>query len=157
MTITYISPGVWELRSRHGTVIATGDLYTTVKVWAKLRRDGRSDLSYEQPRADGQPTTERTTVDAARAPPANLLSRPRRGPERVRSPPDLRGRPSWCLNSPRVRDRSRSSGQVCASSQQAVRLHADVCLGGVVSTRPSRNCRAGDGQPFEPTAPACGW
>ena len=27
MTITRISPGVWELRTRHGTLIATGDLH----------------------------------------------------------------------------------------------------------------------------------
>ena len=42
MTITRISPGVWELRTRHGTLIATGDLHTVVNVWAKTRRDGRS-------------------------------------------------------------------------------------------------------------------
>ena len=40
MTITRISPGVWELRTRHGTLIATGDLHTVVNVWAKTRRDG---------------------------------------------------------------------------------------------------------------------
>lgn len=61
MTITCISPGVWELRSRHGTVIATGDLYTVVKVWAKLRREGWSDLPYRHPRAVGPPTTGECT------------------------------------------------------------------------------------------------
>ena len=35
MTITRISPGVWELRTRHGTLIATGDLHTVVNAWAK--------------------------------------------------------------------------------------------------------------------------
>jgi hypothetical protein len=60
MTITRISPGVWELRTRHGTLIATGDLHTVVNVWAKLRRDGWSDLPYGHPRADGRPTVECT-------------------------------------------------------------------------------------------------
>ena len=35
MTITRISPGVWELRTRHGTLIATGDLHTVVNVCAR--------------------------------------------------------------------------------------------------------------------------
>lgn len=61
MTITCISAGVWELRSRHGTLIATGDLYTVVKAWAKLRRESWSDLPYGQPRADGLPTAECTS------------------------------------------------------------------------------------------------
>jgi hypothetical protein len=39
MRITRVSPGVWELRTRHGTLIATGDLPTVVEVWAPLRRD----------------------------------------------------------------------------------------------------------------------
>ena len=60
MTITRISPGRWELRTRHGTLIATGDLHTVVNVWAKLRRDGWPDLPYGHPRADGQPTVECT-------------------------------------------------------------------------------------------------
>jgi hypothetical protein len=55
MTITRISPGVWELRTRHGTLIATGDLHTVVNVWAKLRR---SDVACGHPRADGGPTVE---------------------------------------------------------------------------------------------------
>jgi hypothetical protein len=37
MTITRISPGVWELRTRHGTLIATGDLYTIVTLWARMQ------------------------------------------------------------------------------------------------------------------------
>ena len=60
MTITHISPGVWELRTRHGRLIATGDLHTVVNAWANLRRDGRSDVAYGHPRADGRPTVERT-------------------------------------------------------------------------------------------------
>jgi hypothetical protein len=60
MTITRISPGVWELRTRHGTLIATGDLHTVVDVWAKLHRDGWSDPPYGHPRADGRPTVECT-------------------------------------------------------------------------------------------------
>jgi hypothetical protein len=55
--ITRISPGVWELRTRHGTLIATGDLHTVVTVWAKLRR---SDVACGHPRADGRPTVECT-------------------------------------------------------------------------------------------------
>jgi hypothetical protein len=60
MTITRISPGVWELRTRHGTLIATGDLHTVVNAWAKTRRDGRSDVAHGHPRADGRPTIECT-------------------------------------------------------------------------------------------------
>ena len=58
MTITRISPGVWELRTRHGTLIATGDLHTVVNVWAMLRRDGWSDVAHGHPRADGGSTVE---------------------------------------------------------------------------------------------------
>jgi hypothetical protein len=58
MTITRISPGVWELRTRHDTLIATGDLHTIVNMWAKQRRDGWSDLPYGHPRADGGPTVK---------------------------------------------------------------------------------------------------
>jgi hypothetical protein len=60
MTITRLSPGVWELRTRHGTLIATGDLHTVVNAWAMLRRDGRSDLPYGHPGADGRPIVECT-------------------------------------------------------------------------------------------------
>jgi hypothetical protein len=60
MTITRINPGVWELRTRHGTLIATGGLHAVVNVWAKLRRDGWSDLPYGHPRADGRLTVECT-------------------------------------------------------------------------------------------------
>ena len=60
MTITRISPGVWELRTRHGTLIATGDLHSVVNAWARLRRDGWSDLPYGHPRAVDRPTVECT-------------------------------------------------------------------------------------------------
>jgi hypothetical protein len=60
MTITRISPGVWELRTRHGTLIATGDLHTVVNVWANLRRDGWPDPRCGHLRADGRPTIECT-------------------------------------------------------------------------------------------------
>ena len=95
MTITRISPGVWELRTRHGTLIATGDLHTVVNVWAKLRRDGWSDVAHGHPRADGRRRQSNapagTTADAARAPPANRSSRPRRAPEHVRGQSDSQG------------------------------------------------------------------
>jgi hypothetical protein len=58
MTITRISPGVWELRTRRGTLIATGDLHVVVNVWAKLRRDGSPDVAYGHPRAHRRPTVQ---------------------------------------------------------------------------------------------------
>jgi hypothetical protein len=59
MTITRISPGVWELRTRRGTLIASGDLHVVVNVWAKLRQqDGRSDIAYGHPRARRRPTAK---------------------------------------------------------------------------------------------------
>ena len=95
MTITRISPGVWELRTRHGTLIATGDLHTVVNVWAKLRRDGWSDLPLRPPsrRSAGRQSNAPagTTADAAPAPPANRSSRPRRAPEQVRDQSDSQG------------------------------------------------------------------
>lgn len=33
MTIARIGPGLWELRSRHGALFGTGDLYTVVTLW----------------------------------------------------------------------------------------------------------------------------
>ena len=52
MRITRVSPGVWELRTRHGTLIATGDLPTVVEVWATLRRDRQtSPTANRAPRA----------------------------------------------------------------------------------------------------------
>jgi hypothetical protein len=94
MTITRISPGVWELRTRHDTLIATGDLYTVVNVWAKLRRDGWSDLPYGHltltaARQSNAPAG--TTADAAPAPPANRSSRPHRAPEQVRDQSESQG------------------------------------------------------------------
>jgi hypothetical protein len=72
MTITRISPGVWELRTRHGTLIATGDLYTIVTLWARLRRHARlrsptgSSRRSTAARASSAPAT--TTANAAHAP-----------------------------------------------------------------------------------------
>ena len=77
MTITRISPGVWELRTRHGTLIATGDLHTVVNVWAKLRRDGWSDVAHGHPRADRGPTDSRMRHDARPSMPR--VHRPRTG------------------------------------------------------------------------------
>jgi hypothetical protein len=34
MTIARIGPGLWELQSRHGALLGTGDLYTVVTLWA---------------------------------------------------------------------------------------------------------------------------
>jgi hypothetical protein len=59
MTITRIRPGVWELHTRHGTLIATGDLYTIVTLWARMRRDGWCEIPYGQQRTlDGRPSVE---------------------------------------------------------------------------------------------------
>ena len=61
MTITRISPGVWELRTRHGTLIATGDLYTIVTLWARMRHDGWCEIPYgQQQTLDGRPSVECT-------------------------------------------------------------------------------------------------
>jgi hypothetical protein len=69
MTITRIAPGLWELRSRHGALFGTGDLYTVVKLWARMRREGWSDIPYGPPACDrtGRRTIECTcTHDCAR-------------------------------------------------------------------------------------------
>ena len=76
MTITRVSPGVWELRTRHGTLIATGDLPTVVEVWATLRRDS-SDVAYGQPGADSR-IAGRMRPDARLSMPS--ADRPRTGP-----------------------------------------------------------------------------
>ncbi len=61
MTITRIAEGCWELRTRYGTLVATGDLYTVVKVWARLRREGWSDVPYGRPAfVNGRRTIECT-------------------------------------------------------------------------------------------------
>jgi hypothetical protein len=61
MTITRISPGVWELRTRHGTLIATADLYTIVTLWTRIRRDGWCEIPYGQKQTlDGRPSIEFT-------------------------------------------------------------------------------------------------
>ncbi len=49
MTITRTADGCWELRTRHGTLVATGDLYTVINAWARMRREGFSDVPYGQP------------------------------------------------------------------------------------------------------------
>ncbi|MGH3263822.1 MAG: hypothetical protein ACRDNS_17720 [Trebonia sp.] len=61
MTITRTNWGVWELRTRHGTLLGTGDLYSVVTLWAQMRRHGRSDVPYGQPAVD--PLTGRRTVE----------------------------------------------------------------------------------------------
>ena len=61
MTITRIAEGCWELRTRYGTLITTGDLYTVINVWARLRRAGWSDVPYGEPAvSDGRRTIECT-------------------------------------------------------------------------------------------------
>jgi hypothetical protein len=68
MTITRIAPGLWELRSRHGALFGTGDLYTVVTLWARMRREGWSDIPYGQPafNQNGRRTIECTrTRDCA--------------------------------------------------------------------------------------------
>ncbi len=61
MTIARVTDGCWELRSGHGTLIATGDLYTVVTMWARLRREGWSDVPYGQPAiVNGRRTIECT-------------------------------------------------------------------------------------------------
>jgi hypothetical protein len=60
MTITRTSTGIWELRSRHGTLLGTGDLYTVVTLWARMRREGWPDTPDGQPAID--PLTGKRTV-----------------------------------------------------------------------------------------------
>ena len=61
MTITRTADGCWELRTRYGTLVATGDLYTVINAWARMRREGFSDVPYGQPALiDGRRTIECT-------------------------------------------------------------------------------------------------
>jgi hypothetical protein len=61
MTITRTADGCWELRTRHRTLVATGDLYAVVNAWARLRREGWSDVPRGQPALiDGRRTIECT-------------------------------------------------------------------------------------------------
>jgi hypothetical protein len=47
MTIARIGPGdLWELHTRHGTLIATGTLYQMICLWARMVRDGWSDVTW---------------------------------------------------------------------------------------------------------------
>jgi hypothetical protein len=44
MTLARIGSGdLWELRTRHGTFIATGTLYQMICLWARMVRNGWSD------------------------------------------------------------------------------------------------------------------
>ena len=143
MTITRISPGVWELRTRHGTLIATGDLHTVVNVWVKLRRDGRSDLRYGHPRADGRSTSNApagTTADAARAPPANRSSRPRRATEAVRGQSDSRATPLASASR-----RSSAAAEVARARSRRAAVAARV-----LSTRTRRTAGRVMGSPLSP-------
>ncbi len=83
MTITPVAPGVWELRTRHGQLIGRGDLYTVITLWARVRREGWSDLPYGQPATS--PLSGRRTVECAEAhdcqcragsTPARLVAKP---------------------------------------------------------------------------------
>jgi len=68
MTIARIGSGLWELRSRHGALFGTGDLFAVVRLWARMRREGWSDISYGQPafNQNGRRTIECTcTCDCA--------------------------------------------------------------------------------------------
>ena len=68
MTIARIGPGLWELRSRHGALFGTGDLFAVVRLWARMRREGWSDIPYGQPAFNetGRRTIECTcTLDCA--------------------------------------------------------------------------------------------
>jgi hypothetical protein len=38
MTITQIASGAWELRTRHGQLVARGDLHTVITLWAEITR-----------------------------------------------------------------------------------------------------------------------
>jgi hypothetical protein len=49
MTITYIRPGLWELRTRHGQLVDRGELHRMVTLWARMVRAGWSDTPYGQP------------------------------------------------------------------------------------------------------------
>ncbi len=47
MTIARIGPGdLWELHTRHGTFIASGTLYQMIRLWARMVRDGWSDVRW---------------------------------------------------------------------------------------------------------------
>jgi hypothetical protein len=61
MTISRTTAGEWELRTRHGVLIGTGDLYTVVTLWARMRRHGWSDVPYGQPTV--HPITGERTVE----------------------------------------------------------------------------------------------
>ena len=61
MMITRTAAGVWELRTRHGTLIGTGDLYTVVTLWARMRSAGWSDVPYGHPAVN--PLTRMRTVE----------------------------------------------------------------------------------------------
>jgi hypothetical protein len=61
MTITRTAAGVWELRTRHGILIGTGDLYAVVTLWARMRHAGWSDVLYGQPAV--HPLTGTRTVE----------------------------------------------------------------------------------------------
>jgi hypothetical protein len=65
VTITRFAPGVWELRTQHGQLIGRGDLYTVITLWARVRREGWSDLPYGQPATS--PLSGRRTVECAEA------------------------------------------------------------------------------------------
>ena len=65
MTITRVAPGVWELCTRHGQLVARGDLCAVVTVWARMRREGWSDIPYGQPAV--HPLTGRRTVECTEA------------------------------------------------------------------------------------------
>ncbi len=61
MTITRTAEGCWELRTRHGTLLATGDLYTVINACARMRREGWSEVPYGQPTiVNGRRTIECT-------------------------------------------------------------------------------------------------
>lgn len=67
MTITRRSDGIWELRTREGTLLGTGDLYSMVTLWTRMRRDGWSTVPFGEPAfVGGRATIECTATHDCR-------------------------------------------------------------------------------------------
>ena len=62
MTITHRPDGAWELRTREGQLVGTGELTAMVSLWARMRRDGWSVVPFGEParKMDGRHTVECT-------------------------------------------------------------------------------------------------
>jgi hypothetical protein len=67
VTITRRRDGTWELRTREGTLLGTGDLYWMVTLWTRIRRDGWSTVPFGEPaHVNGRTTTECTAIHDCR-------------------------------------------------------------------------------------------